>query len=190
MSTSDRLKWDERHQAATADDPEQIVLEALPLMRPGLALDVAAGLGRNSLALAREGIRCVAVDSSAVAMHKLRQAALEQRLQVQPVVADLANFVIRPDSFDVVLNINFLDRALVPALKRALRPGGVLVFETFLIDQAEIGHPRNPDYLLRHYELREMTAGLELLCYREGFGPYGRQGEPAWRSEAIARRIR
>jgi tellurite methyltransferase len=59
--------------------------------------------------------------------------------------------------------------------------------ETFLVDQAEIGHPKNPDFLLQHYELRELMGGLELLRYREGLVAYP-DGSKAWRASAVARR--
>jgi hypothetical protein len=62
-----------------------------------------------------------------------------------------------------------------------------LLAETFLIDQAEIGHPSDPRFLLKHYELRELIGDLEVLRYREGLTVYS-DGARAWRAGAAARR--
>ena len=193
MSIEQRGLWDERHRGAMPGDAEASVTEMLPEIRAmtphGLALDVAAGTGRNSLALARAGIRVVAVDFSATAMRTLNGIARAERLPVTPVAADLERtFPFRPNSFDVIVNVNFLERALIPNLIRALKAGGVLLFDTFLIDQATIGHPRDPRFLLGHYELRELLAGMELLRYREGITVYP-NGTHAWRASALARRV-
>jgi hypothetical protein len=87
----------------------------------------------------------------------------------------------------VVLNVTFLHRELVPRLKSALRRGGVLLFDTFLIDQAANGHPRDPRFLLKRYELRELLADMELLRYREGIVTYP-SDKHAWRAVSLARR--
>jgi len=160
----------------------------LPLLKHGLALDVAAGTGRNSLALARAGIHVVAADFSVNAIRILAGTARREDLSIMPVVADLEeSFPFRARSFDTVVNVSFLSRPIVPYLKEALRVGGVLLFDTFLIDQAETGHPRDPAFLLKHYELRELLAGMELLRYREGVVAYP-ENKSAWRAVALARR--
>src|SRR2546423_554398 len=160
----------------------------LPLLpRGSLVLDVAAGRGRNALTLARAGMRVVAADFSEVAMRTLAQLARAHDLSIWPVVTDLDTFAFRHRSLDAIINVNFLDRALFPEFARALKPGGILLAETFLIDQAEIGHPKDPRFLLKHHELRELIAGLELLRYREGLVMYP-DGSRAWRAGAVARR--
>jgi len=141
--------WEERHRQHAPGEPEPSVLEFMSLLPRGRALDVAAGGGRNSIALARAQIRVVAVDVSRNAVNSLAQIARNQELLIEPVVADLEqSFPFRPGSFDIVLNVSFLVRGLLPILKKALRPGGVLLFDTFLVDQAATGHPRDPRFLL------------------------------------------
>jgi tellurite methyltransferase len=182
-----RAQWDEHHRGKAPGAPEPFLVEVLPLIPRGLALDVAAGRGRNSIALARAGMRVVAVDSSAEAIAAIQSVVRAEHLPIDAVAADVGEFPLHADSFDAIININFLDRALFPAFARALKPGGVLVADTFLVDQAEIGHPKNADYLLRHYELCELLAGLELLRYREGLTVYP-DATHAWRAAALARR--
>ena len=192
MSESSRADWDDRHRGGPATAaPEPFLLEMMPAIAPGrvggLALDAAAGRGRNSLALARAGYRVVAVDFSIEAMRALGTAARARRLLVWPVAANLDNFHIKPESFDVIVNINFLDRSLFPHFVRALKPAGALLAETFLEDQAAIGHPKNPSFLLGHAELRSLVAGLEVEMYREGLVSYA-DGTNAYRAGVLARR--
>lgn len=188
MTSNKRADDDRRFAGRAPGVPEPFFDKTLPLLPRGLALDVAAGSGRHSLAMARAGIKVVAIDHSAVALETLARAARAERLSIWPIVSELESFPLAAEKYDLVLNINFLDRALVPALKRAVRPGGMLLFDTFLVDQAALGHPRNSDYLLGHYELRALLEGFALLRYREGLTVY-RDGAQAWRAAALARRI-
>src|SRR5207245_7425771 len=142
------------------------------LLPPGSALDLAAGTGRNSIAIARAGRRVVAVDFSRPGLHALAEITRRDNLPICMVVADLEeSFPFRANSFDVILNVRYLDRALVPCLKSALRPGGALLFDTFLIDEANEagpGHLRDTRFTLDHHELPTLLAGFELIRYREG----------------------
>jgi SAM-dependent methyltransferase len=188
MNREEQARWEARHRESNPGIPEPSLIEMLPLMRPGLALDIAAGTGRNAIALARAGFRVVAADFSVTAMRILGNSASAANLPIKPTVADLESALpFHPASFDAVVNISFLDRALVPHLKSLLRVGGLLFFDTFLIDQAVLGHPRDPRFLLRHYELREMLSDMELIHYREGLTLYA-QDKRAWRATALARR--
>ncbi len=191
MTSDQRTKWNETHRGkSSAGDAEPLVVEMLPLLpRGGLVLDVAAGRGRNTIPIARAGMRVIAVDFSEVALRTLAEIARSEPLPIWPVLADFDRFALRDRSFDAIINVNFLDRALFPEFAHALKPGGILLAETFLIDQAEIGHPKDPRFLLKHYELRELVAGLELLRYREGLVTYP-DGSHAWRASAVARRNR
>jgi SAM-dependent methyltransferase len=187
MSGAGHLDWDERHRGKPAGEAEPFLVEMLARIPRGIALDVAAGRGRNALALARVGHSVVAVDYSVEAMRLLAATARAARLAIWPIVANLDSFHLKDESFDAIVNINFLDRALFPSFVRALRPGGVLVADTFLVDQAAIGHPRDPRFLLAHGELRTLAGDLEIEEYREGPVTYP-NGERAFRASMIARR--
>jgi tellurite methyltransferase len=187
MSGSSRGVWEQRHRQHRIGAPEPFVLEMLELLPRGIALDVAAGAGRHALMLARAGFTVHAIDFSVPAMIGLRAAAASEHLPVHPLVADLERFPLPRARYDTIVNVSYLDRRLVPSLKAALKPGGALLFDTFLVDQAQIGHPRNPDFLLKHYELRELLSGLEIVRYREGLTVYD-GGERAWRAGALALR--
>src|SRR5271163_1403498 len=184
-----RESWEARLREMAPGTPEPSLVEMLPLIPPGLALDVAAGTGRHAMPLARAGFRVVAADYAAAAMRIMRDSASAQNLPIHPVLADLeAGLPFAPGSFDAVVNTNFLDRGLVPQLKCALRIGGMLFFDTFIVDQARLGHPRDPRFLLGHYELREMLSDMDLIRYREGLTVYSAEKQ-AWRATALARRV-
>jgi hypothetical protein len=63
---------------------------------------------------------------------------------------------------------NYLHRPLLPPLAGALRPGGVLIYETFALGNERLGRPRNPDFLLRPGELLAAFAALTVVAFEEG----------------------
>jgi SAM-dependent methyltransferase len=165
--------WDERYQRkeATAErGPASFLVEHRHLLpRRGRALEVAMGTGRNALYLASLGYEMTGIDVSGVAVKRCRQEAARRGLHVEAVQADLESFELPQAAYDVVINLYYLQRDLAPQLEGALRPGGVLVFESFTTEQRQFDWgPQNDEFLLRPGELREMFPGLEVLAYREG----------------------
>lgn len=152
--------------------------------RLGPVLDLACGEGRYALATAALGIPCVAMDRSAPALRSLAGRARPRALPAWPVRADLETphgIPARPGVFGAVLVFRFLYRPLAPAIADALRPGGLLLYETFTLQQREAPYgPKNPAFLLEPGELAALFAGLEILSSSEGWtaGP---------RPEALAR---
>jgi SAM-dependent methyltransferase len=136
----------------------------------GDALDVPCGRGRHALWLAAQGFAVRAVDRDAEAIHSLQAAARELGLQVAADVLDLEHGDpgLGVDRYDLVVVISYLYRPLFPALLAALRPGGVLVYETFTRDQALVGKPTSPAFLLEPGELARLMAPLEVVAQREG----------------------
>ena len=136
----------------------------------GDALDVACGSGRNALWLARRGLRTRAVDRNADAIVRLRDVADREGLPVAGDVLDLeaGDGTLPHTAFDLIVVVHYLHRPLFPALRAALRPGGVLVYETFTLHQALRGRPTNPDFLLLPGELSSLVAPLDVLASREG----------------------
>jgi len=165
-------EWDERYrQGRTMPDEPAALLVKNPSLLPksGKALDIAMGTGRNALYLASLGLRVTGVDLSAVAVEKCRQKAERLGLPIEALVADLEHHPLPSEEYDLIVNFYYLQRSLSPRIVAALKPGGVLVFESFTIDQLQFGWgPKSPDHLLRPGELQELFAGLETLLYHEG----------------------
>jgi SAM-dependent methyltransferase len=142
--------------------------DLLPLR--GRALDVACGRGRHALWLGSEGYDTRGVDRNPELVASLNSAADRLGLPVRAEVLDLEapGATLGVDAYDVIVVVHYLHRPLFPALKAALRQGGVLLYETFTVDQAARGKPTNPDFLLRHGELRQLVEPLAVLRFREG----------------------
>lgn len=141
------------------------------LPRGGKVLDVACGRGRHALLMASAGFDVRAIDRSPEAIAFLSETATRLNLRIDAVVVDLETDPPPPltaSVYDAILVFNYLHRALMPALRDALAPGGRIFYETFTTRQAERGHPRNPDFLLRDGELAGMMAPLAIRRSREG----------------------
>ena len=179
-------KWDQRYRNAASGEPEAATVlrtNAHLLPTTGEALDLACGLGGNALLLARHGLSTQAWDISAEAIAQL--AARATRLGL-PLHADRRDVMATPpaaDSLDVIVVSRFLERALCPALVAALRPGGLLFYQTFTREKARPGGPSNPAFLLAENELLSLFAGLRLHVYREE-GALG-DAEQGLRNEAL-----
>ena len=72
------------------------------------------------------------------------------------------------ETYGAILVFRYLHRPLLPRIREALKPGGVLIYETFTRDQARFGKPKNPDFLLKKGELRQWFEDWEHLHYFEG----------------------
>jgi len=172
MNDSERF-WDARYrdeEAVPERGPAAFLVEHRSLLPPaGRALDVATGSGRNALYLASLGYEVTGIDVSGVAVERCRAEADRLGLRVEAVQADLGSYRLPRNVYDVVIDFYYLQRDLAPALVAALRPSGVLVFESFTTEQRRFGWgPQQEEFLLRPGELRSLFAGLEELVYREG----------------------
>ena len=151
------------------DEASQLLVEHRELLPMGRALDVAMGGGRNSIYLAEMGCEVEGIDISEDAIMKALQLAKESGVDVDAKVMDLEkNCSIKKEAYDLIICFNYLYRPLIPCMKEGLRIGGTLVYETFTVDQVKFGRPKNPDYLLKSYELLEMFQGFRCLVYHEG----------------------
>jgi tellurite methyltransferase len=182
-----RDQWDRVYGAAEVSEPPapaRVLAENAHLLpASGRALDLASGLGGNALLLAAKGLEAQAFDISTEALVRLDAWAARLGLSVKTEVRDVVAEPPAPDSFDVIVVSRFLDRSLTGAIKAALRPGGLLFYQTFTREKTTPGGPSNPDYLLAPGELLDLFRGLRLVVYREE----GLLGNPAqgFRNQAL-----
>lgn len=160
--------------------PSPWIVRWAPLIAPGAdVLDLACGAGRHARYLAARGCAVVAVDRDADAV-----ATLATVSGVFTRVADLEGgpWPFAPGSFDAVVVANYLHRPLFGPMLDALRPGGMLLYETFMVGNERFGRPSNPDFLLQPSELLEVVRGrLEVVAFE--------QGETAVPRAAVVQRI-
>ncbi len=173
MAEDSERFWDERYrkeEAVPERGPAAFLVEHRRLLPTrGRALDVAMGTGRNALYLASLGYDVTGIDVSGVAVARCREEAVRLGLRVEAIQADLESYEMASDVYDLVIDFYYLQRELAPHLTAALRPGGVLVFESFTTEQRRFGWgPQQERFLLRPGELRSLFPGLEVLAYREG----------------------
>jgi tellurite methyltransferase len=131
-------------------------------------LDLACGAGRHSLAAAALGAKVVAVDRDAERLATAKALAAEAGLRVDWRQADLGDAWPDWGAFDVVLMFNFLDRDLMPRVRDAVLPGGLVIAETFLTSQRDQGWgPTSDAHLLHPGEMARLMAPFEILHGRE-----------------------
>ena len=176
MDTDRRRTWEHRHRVdETVGPPSPFVVQALDRLAiatppAGRALDVACGRGRHALWLAARGLVVDAVDRSAEAIAAVAAEARQRGLTIEARVLDLESGhpVLGVEACDVIVGFHYLHRPLFPSLIAALRPGGLLIYETFTRAQAARGKPTNPAFLLEPGELRRLVAPLDVVDAREG----------------------
>jgi len=161
----DRIKWNKKHaeKAPGASIPD-IVRDFCRLAPAGPALDIACGTGAVSLYLADLGFRVDAVDISDVALAKFAK----RHPGIRTICADLDTFDLPVDHYSLIVNLRYLNRRLFPQIVRAMKPGGVLIFVTFMRSTNKaLDRGFKREYLLEANELPEAFAILETLHYAE-----------------------
>lgn len=164
--------------------PSAWVLDGLRGVPDGShVLDFACGSGRHSIAALQRGLTVMAVDRDAAALSVLaRQAEAlggTARSSLVLLQADLEAdpWPLEPAGFDAVVVCNYLFRPRLPALAGLLRPGGLMIYETFAQGNERYGRPSNPDYLLASGELFAwaQATGLHVIAYQDGVVTAGRR---------------
>jgi len=178
-------KWNARYAQTTGIPESARVLWENQHLLParGKALDLACGLGGNALLLARHGLDTWAWDIAEVAIMRLQDTARQFAMSLQAEVRDVTAYPPPADSFDVIVVCRFLDRSLLPHLLQALRPAGLLFYQTFTHSAMATTGPTNPACRLASQELLQLFQSLHILVYREE----GQVGDltQGWRNEAL-----
>lgn len=160
----DKKRWNERY----LDNPmpqtvSPLVEKYIEHVNVGHAIDVACGTGRNAHYLADLGFMIDAVDISDYALERVKDSST-----INKIDTDLDKYNITPNKYDLIVNVNYLNRRLVSQMKDALRSGGVVMFETFIVAHGDFQMPTtNLDYLLRKNELLHSFIGLDIIYYEE-----------------------
>lgn len=140
--------------------------------RDAPVLDLACGRGRHCIATAEAGHRVVGVDRDPAHLSELHDRARALRLPVFAVRADLENereIPFKTNTFGAILVFRFLYRPLAPRIVAALRPGGLLLYETFTLEQQQLsGGPSRPAFLLAPGELPALFPQLDTIESWEG----------------------
>lgn len=172
MTTSAQQKWDDKYQKADLNTPANpcFALKQHSRLLPftGRALEVACGLGGNARFLAQCGLKVDAWDISDNALTVLNNWASINHLPITPLITDLEQMILPYQQFDVIVVSRYLDRKLFSALADALKPNGLLIYQTFLAPVQE-NAPRNPNFYVQSNELSHAWPSLQTVVYGEGW---------------------
>jgi len=174
-SEEQRAHWDLKYEqglpSLTEPDPffisayEKFVAQSSP--QAGTALDLAGGVGRHALWLARRNWQVTVVDVSDVAIRKLNQAALEHKVKLDLLVGDASDYKFEPAHFDLILLFYHLDRSLFPKIVYALKPGGLLICKMSLRWKSDGMSTAAGTGPLEKNELPTLVPDLHILHHRE-----------------------
>lgn len=171
MSEADKSRWNQRYAAGEYDltPNPRLVTHLAGRVRPGMvALDLACGAGRNAIWLAEQGVVVHAWDISDEALGLLQAEAARRGLSVHCRQVDLDETTLPEETFDLVVDTHFLLRSLLQPMLRALKPGGLLLVDTFMDSDKRAAV--NPAYKLDPGELARVYGNVaEILHLYEDF---------------------
>ena len=134
------------------------------------AVDLACGSGRHAVCLAQAGFEVTAIDFSEQALAHTNRFAAEKGVTVECRLDDIeaADFELGEKTYDLAAVLFFLHRPLFPALRRCLRPGGLIVYKTYSTDQLRYpGRPHHRMHMLEPNELLRLFEEFRVLRYEE-----------------------
>ena len=170
MSLKDKEKWNAKYES-TADRDERgpcpwLADHAHLLNGRGKALDIAMGEGRNTLFAASLGYEAWGIDISEVGISRAEALARKNNLTIHTQIADLDHYNIEENTYDLILCFYFLNRRLFEGIRKGLKPGGILIFQTFTVDYLKYSSFKR-EWVLEKNELREAFSELKILQYQE-----------------------
>ncbi|HMA53573.1 MAG TPA: methyltransferase domain-containing protein [Acidobacteriota bacterium] len=150
--------------------PSDFVVETAKGLKPGTALDLGTGRGRNAVYLAGQGWDVTGMDISQAGLNAAKESAAKAGVLIKTVKADYGSFDFGTEQWDLIV-MEFAwapvaDPAFVAKIEKSLRPGGIVLFEHFVDD------PKHPSYapMIRAVEtsaLRDYFPGFEILSFDE-----------------------
>jgi tellurite methyltransferase len=210
---NERAHWNEKYLGCSSvnlkDSPDPFLGRAFDeyvrsrFPKPGSALDLAGGTGRNAIWLAQQGWKVTLIDISEVGIEIARREAGSLAPYINFVVDDLIRFKASQISNgqnpaltanpDLVLVFFYLERRIFSEIIASMRPGGLLIYKTYKTSASgRVKGPQDPKHLLLPDELPQLARGLRVLHYREEEEPDRATAElvaqKPWRSGRFEKR--
>ena len=169
MSTT-QDKWNviyqQRCQEESIPGAAQVLIDYTHLLpKKGLALDLACGLGGNAFLLASKGLTVDAWDISSTAITNIQQQTINNKINAS--TQDILNTNFPENHYDIIVVSRFLERSVTKSIINALKPKGLLFYQTFTLEKACQQSPSNPAFLLEKNELLILFSELSPVIYRE-----------------------
>jgi len=166
----DRERWNTRYAARAAPgrgEPNAFLRKYIGMLPRGHALELAMGEGVNAVFLAERGYSVTGIDVSDIAIERACHLARHVGVALDVRREDLTSIRLPANSYELVVCFYYLQRDLLPQIVTTLRPGGMVLYETFAAEQGLTGQPINPAYLLAPNELLEAFRALRIRVYRD-----------------------
>jgi len=164
MAQKDKEKWDSKHLSSPIPDKAiKLITNYAKLATGKQALDIACGMGRHSKYLALEGFKVDALDISSTAIESLQDL---ENIRAKEV--DFDSYILEENKYDLIVCTYFLERSLFPQIEKALKMGGIFIYETYLYHPENDKIPSNRSFLLEEGELEKtFNDKYELIHIQE-----------------------
>ena len=164
----DQERWNKHYDIEGflfGNEPIQFLKENIHLLPKNKALDLAMGEGRNGVYLATQGFDVLGLDISPTGLNKANQLAEHHNVKIKTQVVDLERYQLKKNFYDVILCTYYMQRDLFKQIKDSLKPGGMVLIETYNTDYLQ--YARFPKkYLLEHNELLEIFKEFKIIRYQ------------------------
>lgn len=184
MAQADKKRWNEKYQDnKIPDKPIKLISDYAKLATGKHALDIACGMGRHSKYLASQGFEVDALDISSVAIEQLQGIPSIHAKEV-----DFDTYTPPKEEYDLIVCTYFLERKLFAQMIDALKPDGLILFETFLYHTDNERAPSNPAFMLHEGELKAAFSDKCELLHMLEFWDEDYLGFKTMKTSMVARR--
>ena len=165
----DKDRWNKKYDKEAylfGEKPIPFLVDNIHILRKGKALDVAMGEGRNGVYLATQGFDVTGLDISEKGLEKAHALAANNNVTIKTKVVDLEKAELEHNSYDLILCTYYMDRGIYKKFYDALKPGGMVLVETYNIDYLKYRR-FNAIWALEINELLDIFKGMRVLRYQD-----------------------
>ena len=165
----DKDRWNSKYETEVylfGEKPIPFLVDNVHLLRRGKVLDIAMGEGRNGVYLATQGFEVLGLDISEKGLEKAHNLAKKNKVTIATKVVDLESFTLEPNSYDVILCTYYMQKDLFKQFQSALKPGGMIVVETYNVDYLKYVQ-FSREWALDTNEMLDIFKGLRVIRYQD-----------------------
>ncbi len=165
----DKERWNNKYKTDVylfGEHPIPFLVNNVHILPKGKVLDIAMGEGRNGVYLATQGFDVTGLDISEMGLEKAHKLAEKNNVTIKTKVVDLETHTLEPNSYDVILCTYYMQRDLFKQFESALKPGGMIVVETYNVDYLKYAR-FSRKWALNTNELLDIFKGLRVIRYQD-----------------------
>jgi 2-polyprenyl-3-methyl-5-hydroxy-6-metoxy-1,4-benzoquinol methylase len=167
--SKDKDRWNNKYETEIylfGEKPIPFLADNVHLLPKGKVLDIAMGEGRNGVYLATQGFEVLGLDISEKGLEKAHNLAKKNKVTIETKVVDLESFTLEPNSYDVILCTYYMQKDLFKQFQSALKPGGMIVVETYNVDYLKYAQ-FSRKWALDTNEMLDIFKGLRVIRYQD-----------------------